>query len=672
MLSVLVGALTWTFVGPEGGDITSVSMEGNRALAASFRTAYFSMDSALTWNRIDMAGYEPISAFLTGYETAILSGRFFVFHSGGYVYSDDGNTWTAVDLPGVRYVGEPSGNYLPFIAGNSVYLISSADYNPVPVFTPGTDTLLVAVGSLDSLWYAFARYRPDSVVVYRGVLNTVNLVGVFAYSGGINDVEINPNNPDMVLLSTFGGIYQSNDGGATFSQDLGSLLSGAAVINDIEFVGVDSIAVGAFYFSGGYVGTAGVLGWTLDPIYTDGVVVDIEGNIFASLGVGVVYTEAGTTFEVRNNGLYAHALYNPGMVSNDRDDRLSFINTGGVASYSTDGGSTWDNYGYSMDIGTVIEVAPSDPQRVYIGGFRGSGDIYNPGATLLVGSSDGGATFTVLRDTVVNYAFGLLPMEIQTGSNADDVFMMSGSPGRWLLEYSSDGGSTFDSVRTAAGYNGFCFSCIDTLFIVLDTGDVYMSVDAGATWNHLAYIGYSGNVYITYRDGYLYYSTGHDAYLRYIDVATGSIDSLDLSASFDSIAQVQVSVNGHFFITGYQGGAYKVAYGSSFDNLTVEDAPASFGGLVPLSSYVFFYSPSEGGFYASPYPTGVAELSGKLSVRYSPSGVYIDGAGEQMEIYDIRGRLVRSLRGNFIAHSLLPAGVYVVKTAKGSIRVLIR
>lgn len=672
MIGVLVGALSWTFVGPAGGDITSVSMEGSMAIAGSYATAYYSTDSALTWHAIDMTPYSPIEAFLTGFETAILNGQFMVFHSEGYIHSADGSSWTPVDVPGVRYVGEPSGNYVPFIAGNSVYLVSSSDFNPVQVFTPGVDTFLIAVGSLDSLWYAFARYITDSVIVYRGILDTVSVVGVFAYNGDINDVAINPYNPDEIILSTSGGLYMSTDGGATFSMSFTSLLSGLVVVKDVDYLSADSVVAGVFYYAGLYLGTRSLTGWTFNPVYSDAVVPDMDGNLIAALGRGVYYTQDGATFEERNQGLYAHVIYNPGMISNDRDDRLSFINTGGLALYSDDGGSTWNTYGYKMDIGTAIEVSPVDHQQIFIGGYKGSGSIADPGATVLVRSSDGGSTFDVLRDTSIFQALGLLPMEIQQGSNPNDVFMVSGNPGRWLMEYSSDAGTTFDSIMVAQGYNGFCFSCMDTLFMVLDTGDVYMSVDAGATWSFLGYIGYPGNVYLTYRDGYLYYSTGQDAYLRYIDVATGALDSMDLSSLFDTIAQVQVSVNGHFFLTGYQGGVYKVAYGSSPDNLTVEDAPASFGGLVPLASHVYFYVPSQGGFYVSPYPTNLREVAGRVTVRYTPSGILVEGVDGRMSIYNVGGKLVRTVEGNFIARGTLSPGVYVVRTQKGSFRILVR
>jgi len=663
--------LNWTFVGPEGGDITSVSMEGEKALAASFKLAYYSNDSASTWNRIDLSQYAPLTGFLTGFETGILSGRFFVFHSEGYIFSDDGANWTPVDFPNVRYVGEASGSFLPFIAGNTLYLIPSTDYDPVSILIPSGDTLLIAVGSYDSLWYAFARSISDSVIVYRGILDTVEIVGAFGLTGTINDVEVNPMDPDEVLLATSSGIYTSTDGGVTFSQDISSLLSGILVVTDLQFIGGDTLMAGSFYFSGAYVGTRSFLGWTFEQIYSNGIITDISGNLLATLGAGVLYRTNNYTLEERNEGLYAHFIYNPGMISNARDDRLSFINAGGRAFYSTDGGTTWNSFGFKMDIGTVVEVTPYDPQIVFIGGFRGSGTLSDPSATLLAKSTDGGSSFDILRDTSIGVAFNLLPMEIQTGSDANDVFMVSGQPGNWLMEYSSDGGLTFQTVKTSTAYNGFCFSCMDTLFLIVDGGSVFMSVDAGATWDSIATIGYPGDVYITYRDGYLYYSTGLDGFLRFIDTGDGTIDSIDLSFLFDSLGQVQVSVNGHFFLTGYQGNQYIIAYGSTFDHLTTEVAP-TFGGLVPMSNYVYLFSPHDGGFYVSAYPTNRREYATAFRIRYTATGILVEGVDGPIEVFDARGRLVKILETNRLSRTSLPAGVYILKTQKGSARVILR
>lgn len=671
MIVVVLGALSWTFVGPEGGDITSVAMESNRALAASLKVAYYSTDSAHTWNRIDMEGYSGLGTFFQGFETAILSGRFFVFHSAGFIYSDDGTAWTPVPTDRVVFVGEASGSHLFFIAGNTVYMLSTGDASPVSIFGPASpDTVMEAVGSLDSLWFAVARTPSGELAVYRGVYDTVVLTGVFTVNGQVNDVEINPYDPDEVILATMNGLYVSQDAGSSFSQDVGSLFGGVAVAFDVEFFAADSIFVSSFYFPGLYEGYRGFMGWSLSPIYTDAIVRDLEGNLLAAIGIGVVSMDDGT-FQERNDGLYAHTFYNPGMISNTRDDRLSVINTGGLAFYTDDGGVSWNYYDYKMDIGTAIEVSSMDHQIVFIGGFKASGNMTSPGATVLVRSTDGGNTFDVLRDTSVVYAYTHFPMEIQLGSDVNNVFMVSGNPGSWVMEYSSDGGDTFDTVKTASGYNGFCFSCIDTLFMVIDTGDVYVSYDAGATWDYLTHIGYSGDVYTTYRDGYLYYSTGHDAYLRYIDVETGSKDSLDLSTVLDSIGQIQVSVNGDFFLTGFLNGAYKIAYGPTLADLTLEDAP-DFGGIIPLSDHVFFFALNEGGFYVSPYPTSTAENLDGLKVRYMASGVFIEGVDGSISIYDVRGRLVRRMEGKFIAYSTLPAGIYVAKTSKGSVRIVVR
>ena len=669
MVIALIGSLSWTFVGPEGGDILSVASDGEgRVLAAGFSIAYVSTDSGLSWSRIDMPPYGPVPGFLRGYKVAILGGRMFLFHSQGFIYSDDGSTWSSVGLPNVRFVSDASGGSLSFISQNGVYLVRTPSLTPTLVFQPGGDTSLIAVASFDSLWYAFARTNPETVIVYRGVENAVELKGTFPYGEDIIDVAINPYNPDEILLSVFGGILTSTDGGASFNQDFGSLLSGLAVPTDIDFVDADSVIVGSFYFSGGYVGYRGLYGWSYSQVYGDAVVRDIDGPFLAAFGRGVVYTPDGSTFEERNDGLYAHTLFSPGMVSNTRSDRLAFINLGGLPFYTEDGGATWNNYGYKMDVGQAIEVAPYAPEVIYISGYKGSGSITSPRMVALVRSSDGGSTFTPLRDTTIN-AFGAIPVEIQVGSDPANLFLVN--PG-WSMEYSSDSGNTISQVFTSSEYYGFCFSCVDTLFMVVEGGVLYASYDAGATWDSLTTIPHLGDVYLTYREGNVYYTTGDNPYVKVYNLATDILDSIDLSPIFSSVDQVEFSLNGHVFLTGYSGSIYKVAYGSTFDNLTVEDAPSDRGGVLPFNSYVFFYSLGDGGFYASPYPVSVAEGRSKLHLVYTRSGIRILGFDGPVELYSVKGTLIKVIGSGFIPYGSLPSGVYLLRAGDRVQRVILR
>ena len=669
MLLMFLGSLSWNFVGPEGGDILSVaSDDAGHVLAAGLRVAYYSSDSGYSWSRVSTDGYEPLPGFLRGYKVEIMGGRMYVFHSQGFLVSADGSIWNNYSLPDIDFVSDELGGSIAIVSRDTLYVLNTVSLTPTPVFQTGVDTSLIAAASFDTLWYAFARTPEDTILIYRGILDTAQLRGEFYYSGDIIDVAINPFNPDEVLLSLFGGIYSSTDGGASFSQDFGSLLSGLFVPTDIDFVAADTIVAGSFFFSGGYIGVRGFLGWSFSQVYPDAVVRDVDGSYLSAFGRGVVYTpDGGSTFEERNNGLYAQTLLTPGMVSNTRTDRLSFINFGGVPFYTDDGGSTWSEYGYKMDVGYSIEASPYDQEVVYIGGYKNNGNATNPRAIVLARSSDGGATFTAVRDTTPD-AYYAMPMELQVGSDPARLFLVYYG---WRMEFSSDSGNTVSQVMTSDEYSGFCFSCIDTLFMVVNGGSLYTSYDAGETWDSLTTLDISGDVYLTYRDGILYYTTGGDAYVRAYNLGTGILDSIDLSGIFSRVEQVEFSLNGHVFLLGYQGSSHLIAYGSSFDNLTVDNAPADNGAMLPLSSHVFFYSPEDGGFYVSTYPLAERELSGTSTVVYLRNGIRVPSS-KTIAIYSLKGALVKKIRGDFIPYGILPAGVYMAKTDRGTFRIIMR
>lgn len=669
MLLMFLGSLSWNFVGPEGGDILSVaSDDAGHVLAAGLRVAYYSSDSGYSWSRVSTDGYEPLPGFLRGYKVEIMGGRMYVFHSQGFLVSADGSIWNNYSLPDIDFVSDELGGSIAIVSRDTLYVLNAVSLTPTPVFQTGVDTSLIAAASFDTLWYAFARTPEDTILIYRGILDTAQLRGEFYYSGDIIDVAINPFNPDEVLLSLFGGIYSSTDGGASFSQDFGSLLSGLFVPTDIDFVAADTIVAGSFFFSGGYIGVRGFLGWSFSQVYPDAVVRDVDGSYLSAFGRGVVYTpDGGSTFEERNNGLYAQTLLTPGMVSNTRTDRLSFINFGGVPFYTDDGGSTWSEYGYKMDVGYSIEASPYDQEVVYIGGYKNNGNATNPRAIVLARSSDGGATFTAVRDTTPD-AYYAMPMELQVGSDPARLFLVYYG---WRMEFSSDSGNTVSQVMTSDEYSGFCFSCIDTLFMVVNGGSLYTSYDAGETWDSLTTLDISGDVYLTYRDGILYYTTGGDAYVRAYNLGTGILDSIDLSGIFSRVEQVEFSLNGHVFLLGYQGSSHLIAYGSSFDNLTVDNAPADNGAMLPLSSHVFFYSPEDGGFYVSTYPLAERELSGTSTVVYLRNGIRVPSS-KTIAIYSLKGALVKKIRGDFIPYGILPAGVYMAKTDRGTFRIIMR
>jgi MYXO-CTERM domain-containing protein len=120
-------------------------------------------------------------------------------------------------------------------------------------------------------------------------------------------------------------------------------------------------------------------------------------------------------------------------------------------------GANWAAFGTPIDPGadvTTIEVAPSDPNRIYVSGFRGQGSTRT--ASLFV-SKDHGSTWmdhpTPLNPMVETavYIGGVDP------SNADIVYLRTEGQSRLIV--SMDGGQTFMSSKQLTGQMlGFALS----------------------------------------------------------------------------------------------------------------------------------------------------------------------------------------------------------------------
>jgi hypothetical protein len=190
------------------------------------------------------------------------------------------------------------------------------------------------------------------------------------------------------------------------------------------------------------------------------VAITASGSVIAGLSLGLeVSTNAGCDWTVAGGPL-AGQLIKDLDVHKDNQHTVDLITStfspsGGVdggAGYSqqpyesTDDGAHWAALGSPVDptaIVTTIDVAPSDPNRLYVSAFRGSGPTRT--ASLFV-SSDKGMTWTEHLapldpsvETAV-YIGGVDP------TNEDVVYLRS--EGQSRLSVTRDGGQTFQSVKT--------------------------------------------------------------------------------------------------------------------------------------------------------------------------------------------------------------------------------
>jgi len=230
-------------------------------------------------------------------------------------------------------------------------------------------------------------------------------------------VEVDPEDPDHIVLRTTYGLVTTRDGGERW-----------------EWVCEESMS-----FAGVWDPPIGILsGGALVAGLPDGLSVStpdacdfsrkgpLEGMLVVDLSVDkknparalvLASTPAGGTFDTR--------LFS-----------------------TTDGGATFSDLKSVLPAnlqGLTVDLAPSDPSIVYVSGVMAGGAP--PGVVLR--SSDGGATFEVA--SVPGSDAGIEPFlgAVDPGNASRIYVRLSGAPGKLLV--SDDGGQTFAEIFSGAG-----------------------------------------------------------------------------------------------------------------------------------------------------------------------------------------------------------------------------
>ena len=168
---------------------------------------------------------------------------------------------------------------------------------------------------------------------------------------------------------------------------------------------------------------------------------------------------------------------------------------GGVLNASTDGGQTWTSGGPGgIWISSDMSATGSDMVAVQFGG-----GMYM--------SSDFGVTWTQVTDPLVSDAAGLSFESVTMSQDGLHIVAVAqpntGAPNGRLV-YSNDGGVTWTMATLPSVGGGYFWRSVDSsadgqvIVAVEHNGAIFLSTDAGATWNPLSVALTSGGVVETW------------------------------------------------------------------------------------------------------------------------------------------------------------------------------
>jgi len=278
-----------------------------------------------------------------------------------------------------------------------------------------------------------------------------------------NGINFRPGDPQSIYLRTTFGLLISNDDGCTF-----------------HWVCEQNVGYGG----------------TFDPKYA----IAADGTIFATTFTGLrVSRDGGCNFATATSELPAGS---PGRIADMWVDSIDIGPTGEVwvgtaetgkpndVYRSTDNGLTFE--ARNMMSQTVwwksIKVAPSDPMRIYVGGYELSG-----GSTPIVHlfrSVDAGAQWTALPLTGVVLGAAPTLHVLAVAPNDPDVLLVrslqASPPTGDRLYRSTNGGMTFTEVlATTDEIRDVLFVDNNQVIVASPTGS-FRSTDAGATFSPLS------------------------------------------------------------------------------------------------------------------------------------------------------------------------------------------
>ncbi len=391
--------------------------------------------------------------------------------------SNNSNMWAIIDSPyTARELGNPS-LYRSFDGGKTWQQVNTTavgmGYMPEPpgyiTFDPSNGSTLYVVGG-GSIFISTDGGNSFSSISKP---NSVTFPG---------KLSIDPSNDNILFLCSEYGLYISYDRGRSWSSLTGTstnLLFDVAADNQNIFAtdeGINPL----------YSDDSGRNWTTITKGYLGVVSVDPYNSSIVIIWTETHTTVGGPFFFVSNDGGKSFFLpdinfteeVNP-SVENIAFSRNEIFVPGGYGIFeSTDGGSTWSLIKDSPTNASTVVDSPSDQSSLYAS--NGSG---------LFISQDNGILWSRVNTT----SFASIAVD-PSNSSILAATMRSGSPFSYRATISYNGGKTFDYLGVSSdeyelSYSSIYFQEIDGklgLVFISDQG-IYLSENMGSTWSNVSY-----------------------------------------------------------------------------------------------------------------------------------------------------------------------------------------
>lgn len=458
---------SWSLVLPQllnwASDIAIEPENPNTLYVASQGGGVFkSTDGGSTWTAVNTGlPIMPSSTMISGYRIAVdpvTDGIAYVVINGAGVYktTNGGQSWSLINngIAQLQFAGsqinrllvDPLNPQVLYLANNVFIgpgLPGTTSVQGVYASSNGGSSWSLSLGGVPALDVAINP--SNDAQVYETNESGIDSLGLSGWSSLPSSLpspyvmRVDPNNGSNLFVGTyFNGLYQSADGGSTWTLDN---TGAASYITSIAF----------------------------DPTNSQNIYVSsINWGVLAS-------TDSGSTWNAVNAGIQNVQINNMLM----GNDGIIYIGTNGQGVYkSADGGMNWtlvDN-GIATSPGlagiTVYALAdnPSSPTTVYAGTVIG-----------LYQTTDGGSTWTLLNNGITDpYTLSVAvdpktPTTIFDGTQTAGVFKSVDNGASWQ---SASSGITDNDVISLA-VNPISDT---TVYAGTSSAGIFKSTDGGNTW----------------------------------------------------------------------------------------------------------------------------------------------------------------------------------------------